>query len=241
LPFSFVTDLPDRELFALATAASAEARRRRSPTSAAPLREQALDALELLGVPASATLTALVVQARTGAVIDARALTTVRRDDQRTWERESAAGNAHDPKVAPALHHATLAPVRGQLVVSSWELSCRLITPHSPRADLPLAALAVLAEAERLGTLDAEAVEALLSLAIRLVSGLPGGRVHSRDDVADRLTAIAQQELDRHGGDAGKERAEAAAAALVGGAAEDELVWGRPGPGRPRRRLADDE
>jgi hypothetical protein len=53
-----------------------------------------------------------------------------------------------------------------------------------------------------------------------------------------QLVAIAEEELARHRERADTERAHAAATASTIGLTERELIWGRSGPGRPRRRTA---
>jgi hypothetical protein len=197
-----------------------------------PQRALALDALDVLGLPAMPRLVAWLVEARTGEPFDARALTTARRDDRVAWDRDRAAGRTPGPKLAPALHHERLEPVRALVTVSTWPLAQRIVTPHSTRADHPAALLAVLNEAERLADVEPEATEGLTRLASRLAIGLPGAprRATADSEARDRLRKVATEEYARFADEAtGEREASATRAQMIKDDAA--LVWGRTHPG----------
>jgi len=227
--------MPDNDLARLHIAVSEERHRREVLAAAAGSdHDQVVGALELLGVPTATTILVLVARIRSGRPIDPRTVTSMRRDDQQAWGREVGLGRAHPRCLVPALHHTTLAPVRGQLAMSTWPLERRLVTPRSPRADLASAALALLEEAGRVRGVDAAASDGLLEVAVRLIA--PLSKTRAEGNLPASLTAAATFQHQRWGGVAGRERQQAEAAALAGGLTEHELVWGRPGPGRPRRK-----
>jgi hypothetical protein len=204
--------------------------RARTPTRPPrlPHRALALDALDVLGLPATPRLVAWLVEARTGEPFDGRALATARRDDRVTWERDRAAGRTPGPKLAPALHHERLEPLRALVTVSTWPLAQRIVTPHAARADHPAVLLAVLDEAERLADVEPEATERLTRLASRLAIGLPGAARSRIGDAEDRgrLRKVATGELGRFVDEATAEREASVSRAQM---IDDDaaLVWGR--------------
>lgn len=204
-----------------------QSQRRRASASTLPARALALDALDALTVPSTAQVIASVVEARTGRPFDARAVTTLRRDDRRSWDREAADGMTPAPKVAPALHHELIQPVRALATVSTWELPRRMVTPHSPSADRPTGILALLDEAHRIFEVDRDAAERVNLLACRLAAGIPGA---PRSIIGPRGTEAvrraATEELGRFAELAAEERASAARRA-VDVATPEVRIWGR--------------
>ncbi len=218
-------DLTDDELADLADAVRTARRRNAKPRAPRlPQRALALDALSVLEVPSTPRLVTWLVEARSGSPFDAKSLTAGRRDDRNAWEREVAAGRTPTPKLAPALHHERCEPVRALVTVSNWPLESRFVTPHSPRADHPRTLLAVLHEAERLSEIDQAASARLIKLAARLAVGLPGAGGAPGDDVS-HLFRVADEEINRFGGLAEEERAQAAARAQML-PNEVDRVWG---------------
>jgi hypothetical protein len=95
-----------------------------------PLREQVHQALTLLSVPAAPKLIIAVHEAFfSGEMIPAR-LTSLRRDEQRSYE---SAPNARPYYLCAALTHDLLTPARGLLAISTWTMADRIVGPLSPR------------------------------------------------------------------------------------------------------------
>jgi hypothetical protein len=242
-------DLSDEDLAAAAEALRAEQRRRKRSAGLAPRvsqRELALEALELAGVPATFRLLTALVEAQTGETLDGRRLASQRRDERNAWERDQERGRLTTPRLAPALHHERLEPVRAIVTVSTWPLAERIVTPISPRADRSRLIERLAGEALRLAQLDEAAAGRLAQLAIRYAATLPGGAAlapFGSDPVAmlDSTLEVAQLAWERVGRRASEERADAAerAAALPLAA----QVWGNalsavPKAGGASRRAA---
>src|SRR5262245_19063702 len=163
----------------------------------------------------------------------------MRRDDRNAWDRDVRAGRTPGPKIAPALHHEMLEPVRALLTLSTWPLTRRMVTPHSPRADHPTAILRLVEEADRLNELDAKGAGQLTALAARLAVGLPGGGGvigQGPDASRDHLRRVAETERDRFVEMATRERDEAAKRAI--NLSDSFRIWGSLGlnPVEPARR-----
>ncbi len=165
-----------------------------------PLREQVHHVLTLLTVPAAPRLIISVHEAFfSGEMIGAR-LTSLRRDEQRSYE---SAPNARPYYLCAALTAAHLAPARGLLAVSTWTMADRIVGPLSPRVHYLTAAIHV---AERVGRLD-ETVPTARRLLWRFAGNIPGAAdggvtpegvarsaraelvIHEEDDRADREAA----------------------------------------------------
>jgi hypothetical protein len=177
--------------------------------------------LELAGVPATFRLLTALVEARTGETVDGRRLASQRGDERTAWERDQERGRLSTPRLAPALHHERLEPVRAIVTVSTWPLAERIVTPISPRADRSRLIERLASEAHRLAQLNEAAAGRLAQLAIRYAATLPGGAALAQvgsDPVAmlDGTVEVAKLEWERVGRRASEERADAAerAAAL---------------------------
>lgn len=134
----------------------------------APLRDQVITVLRLLGRPSSIRLVADVARARFGEAIPTARIASLRRDEERSWQRSPGARPAY---IVPALSTDRFAPVRGLLTLSSWELESRIVGPASPRVDmlLVLARLADDLSRER----EASWATALESVVWRLAATVP--------------------------------------------------------------------
>jgi hypothetical protein len=165
-----------------------------------PLREQVHHVLTLLTVPAAPRLIISVHEAFfSGEMIPAR-LTSLRRDEQRSYE---SAPNARPYYLCAALTADLLAPARGLLAVSTWTMADRIVGPLSPRVHYLTAAIQV---AERVERLD-ETVPTARRLLWRFAGNIPGAAeggvapegvakaaraelvIHEEDDLADREAA----------------------------------------------------
>ena len=178
-----------------------------------PIREQVHQALTLIGVAAAPRLIVAVHDAfASGALVAAR-LTSLRRDEERSFR---SAPHARAYYLCSALTADLLAPTRGLLAVSTWPLERRVIGPLSPRVDYITAAIAVAESITRIPDPGPEAMALLRRFAVNIPGAMPsrGGaapaparvaeaaraelEVHTRRDQADRHAAArrAAQQLD---------------------------------------------
>jgi hypothetical protein len=109
-------------------------------TSMLPVREQVHQALTLLGVPAAPKLISAVDAAFFTGMLAASKLTSLRRDEERSYR---SAPGARPYYVCPALAHDHLSPARALLTVSTWPLEERIVGPLSPRVHFLTSAINV--------------------------------------------------------------------------------------------------
>lgn len=179
-----------------------------------PIREQVHQALTLIGVPAAPRLIVAVHDAFFSGPLVAARLTSLRRDEERSFR---SAPYARAYYLCAALTADLLAPVRGLLAVSTWSLEQRVIGPLSPRVDYLTAAIAVADSVRRLPAPSADATRLLWRFAVNIPGAQAGGRraepglvaqaaqaelaVHLDADRAHRQAAAAraQAQLDEAG------------------------------------------
>ena len=195
-------------------------------SAATPARQQAVDALSELGVPANPALIAEFCRAYFGSELAPRALASIRRDELRAYRAKSSTRSMW---VVPALT-TQLMPARGYLALSSWPAWLRIHGTRSARVDMLRVLLVLL---DRLAGLRAASTEVLRSsreqqrarisdLVVKLGIGVPG--LDHRIDLATAREAI-QDELDHI---APKDRAERdAAAADLSTLNEEQRLFGR--------------
>ncbi|NDU72830.1 hypothetical protein GWI34_09335 [Actinomadura sp. DSM 109109] len=174
------------------------------PRGLLPVREQVHQALTLLGAPAAPKLIGSVYAAFFPGEIPGSRLTSLRRDEERSFR---TAPYARPYYLCAALTADLLAPARGLLTVSTWPLEQRIVGPLSPRTDFLTSALRLAEHAGR-GT-PAPDVQRLLW---RFASNIPGavtGTVGTVDPAV--LAEAARAELDVHR-DPDRRRRESAAA-----------------------------
>ena len=156
-----------------------------------PVREQVHQALTLLGAPAAPKLIGSVYAAFFPGEIPGSRLTSLRRDEERSFR---TAPYARPYYLCAALTADLLAPARGLLTVSTWPLERRIVGPLSPRTDFLTSACRL---AERAGRGDpGPGVQRLLW---RFASNIPGavaGTVGTVDPAV--LAEAARAELDVH-------------------------------------------
>ncbi|NEA25052.1 hypothetical protein [Actinomadura bangladeshensis] len=156
-----------------------------------PVRDQVHQALTLLGAPAAPKLIGSVYAAFFPGEIPGTRLTSLRRDEERSFR---TAPYARPYYLCAALTADLLAPARGLLTVSTWPLEQRIVGPLSPRTDFLTAAVRLAEHAGR-GTPSPD-VQRLLW---RFASNIPGavtGTVGTADPA--RLADAARAELDVH-------------------------------------------
>jgi hypothetical protein len=105
-----------------------------------PLREQVHEALSLLRVPAAPRLIATVHEAFFATTFPTSRLTSLRRDEERSF---GTAPFARPYYICAALSADYLSPSRGLLAISTWPMERRIIGSHSPRVDFLVSAINV--------------------------------------------------------------------------------------------------
>jgi len=169
-----------------------------------PLREQVYEALSLLQVPAAPKLIATVHEAFFGATFPTSRVTSLKRDEERSFR---AAPFARPYYICAALSADYLAPSRGLLAVSTWPLERRVIGSLSPRVDFLTAAVRVADAIERIPT-PPPAARRLLQ---RFAASIPGAAGEARDQVRpDVVRQAADAELSVHANADSRMRREAA-------------------------------
>ena len=155
------------------------------------LREQVHSALTLLTVPAAPKLIAQVYNACFGGGMNSAKLTSLRRDDQRSFR---TAPFTRPYYLCAALTADRLAPARALLAVSTWPLERRIVGPLGPRVDFLTAAISVAGHIDRLSRID-PAVARLLELFAGSISGAASSRSPASPDT---VIHAAQAELHTH-------------------------------------------
>ena len=178
----------------------------RDGASILPLREQVHSALTLLSVPAAPKLIAQVYNACFGGDINSAKLTSLRRDEERSFR---SAPFARPYYLCAALTADRLAPVRGLLAISTWQLDRRIIGPLSPRVDFLTAAVSIAEHIDRLPGIDHNAAR-LLWLFAENIPGAADGIGSAKPDTvirAARSELLTHQPVDRSHREAAAARA----------------------------------
>jgi hypothetical protein len=156
-----------------------------------PLREQVHQALTLLAVPAAPKLVSAVHEAFFTDLIPSVRLTSLRRDEERSFR---SAPFARPYYLCAALTAELLAPARGQLAVSTWPLDRRVIGPLSPRVNYLSAAIRVAESFLRIPG-PGPAAQRLLW---RFAANIPGASGGARSMDPAKVARAAQAELEIH-------------------------------------------
>jgi hypothetical protein len=168
-----------------------------------PLREQVYEALSLLQVPAAPKLIATVHEAFFGATFPTTRVTSLKRDEERSFR---SAPFARPYYVCAALSADYLSPSRGLLAVSTWPLELRVIGSLSPRVDFLTAASRIAEAIERIPDPPA-AARRLLGRFAASIPGAGGSEGGARPEV---VRGAAAAELTVHAGADAKTRRAAA-------------------------------
>jgi len=158
------------------------------PSARDQARSLIVGALTELGVPTRVRLLIDYVAARFEATVDSRAISDVRRAEQRRFDRNQGDGG---PYVAPALEAVWFQPITKTLTLVEWPLARRIIGPWSERADHLRATLVL---AERLINQPDRALEGLVK---KMARTIPEADIdHSRIDPR-RVFKAAETALDQ--------------------------------------------
>jgi hypothetical protein len=172
-----------------------------------PVRDEVHQVLGLLGVPAaprliSAVHDALFTGAQASPLASSR-LTSLRRDEERSFR---SAPFARPYYLCAALTADLLAPARGLLAVSTWQMDRRVIGPLSSRVDFLTAAIQV---AERLQRAP-DPGPAARRLLWRFAANIPAAAASFRAMRPGTVASAARAELAVHREDDLAHRAAAA-------------------------------
>lgn len=190
----------------------------RQPAAILPLREQVHQALILLGVPAAPRLVIAVHQAfETGTIVPAR-LTSLRRDEERSFR---TAPFARPYYLCSALSADLLAPARALLAVSTWPTAARIVGPLSPRVHFLTSAIRLADHVER----TTGVTLATRRLLWQFAANIPGGGASADVVSPERIAAAARAELAIHE-DADRAHREAAAERARSRLDEAEQLFG---------------
>ncbi|MEU5883369.1 hypothetical protein [Spirillospora sp. NPDC047279] len=180
-----------------------------APRGLVPVREQVHQALTLLEVPAAPRLISSVYAAFFPGEIPNARLTSLRRDEERSFR---TAPYARPFYLCAALTADLLSPARGLLTVSTWPAARRVVGPLSARTDFLTAAIRLAEHAGRGETGD-PGVQRLLWRFAANIPGAAEGSVGTVDPAV--LAGAARAELDVHQEADRRERDRAAERALA--------------------------
>ena len=142
-------------------------------------------ALSLLTVPAAPRLIATVHEAFFASTFPNARLTSLRRDEERSFR---TAPFARPYYICAALTADLLAPARGLLAISTWPMERRVIGSLSPRVDFLSAAIQVAEAIERLPA----PVPAARRLLWRFAASIPGAAENAAQMEPRAVTRAAQ-------------------------------------------------
>ncbi|MGH3126229.1 MAG: hypothetical protein ACRDND_35075, partial [Streptosporangiaceae bacterium] len=158
---------------------------------ALPLREQVHQALTMLTVSAAPRLVSSVHEAFFAGAIPGARLTSLRRDEERSFR---AAPFARPYYLCAALTADLLAPARGLLAVSTWPMERRVIGPLSPRVDFLTAAIQVAEGIQRVS----HPSPGMRRLLWRFASNIPGGMTSGEKTDPRMVAEAAESERGIH-------------------------------------------
>lgn len=175
-----------------------------------PLRGQVHEALSVLQVPTAPRMIATVHEAFFATTFPTARLTSLRRDEERSF---SVAPFARPYYICAALAADSLTPSRGLLAVSTWPMEDRIIGSLSPRVDFLVSAINVAEAIEHIPD-PVPAARALLARFAANVRGSSGAgaALEPGGDQVDPQAVIraARAELAVHQDEDRRARAEAA-------------------------------
>ena len=182
-----------------------------------PMREIILDVVDELGVPASPRLISDYALATLGLSIPPTRFGSLRRDEERAYQRDA---HARPAWLTPAINAAGLAAIPRLIASSAWEPERRLIAARTLRVNHLKALLALL---KKSSTADERVRSALVTPIGRFATWLPVGAKLNLDEVVEKanaeLASIEQED---------REQRIAAARELMKLTPAFQL-WGRPG------------
>ena len=160
-------------------------------SSILPIREQVHQALTLLGVPSAPKLVASVHTAIFGGELGSSQLTSLRRDEERSFR---SSPHARPYYLCSALTADLLVSARGLLAVSTWPMARRVVGPLSARVDFLLGGIAL---AQQIGRMAAPSPQAL-RLLWQFAASIPDAAASFDTMRPAAVAAAADAELEIH-------------------------------------------
>ncbi len=189
----------------------------RSRSGQRPLREQALDLVDELGVPVSPRVVSDYAAAVLNAALPPARFASLRRDEERAYQRDP---HSRPAWVVPAINVAGLSAMPRLVASSVWEPERRLIASRTLRVNHLKVLLALIRKVSTLGAVvDPRPVTAMVH---RFSSLLP---TRTNADL-ESVRVAAQSELDAIAPDDESERTNAAIALRK--LPVQFQLWGRP-------------
>lgn len=189
-----------------------------------PLREQVLDILDELEVPASPRVISEVAVARYGRPLPATRFASLRRDEERAWRKDPTSRPAW---VVPALTAQGLTSIPRIVASSAWPAERRLIGARTLRANHIRTLLALLSIHERSQRTPSSRTTAHLeSIILGFAQTVTGALEPGKRPDHTRITQAARAEL-AHFQDIDVEERQAAAIRLER-LPELHRLWGQP-------------
>jgi hypothetical protein len=187
------------------------------------LREQALDIIDEIGVPAAPALIEELAWIVTGSKIASSRFASLRRDEERAARRDFTARPAW---IAPALSAAHLTPLPRLLTSSAWPVEHRLVGARSARVNHLVATLAFADRLDRMVAAEAPQAIDMERLVARFARGVPGAIAPGARLDTQRLREVVRTELNSIEHLDRAERGEAAARLRRYGL--HQQTWGLP-------------
>lgn len=166
------------------------------PITHVSLRENVIRVLNLTKTSTQAKLIGSISEVIFNQELDTKKLSSLRRDEQRSYKAgldSKRKTQLRDVYVVPALSSDQLAPVRGALALSTWDVADRLIAPLSPRVNLLKTTVALINEIVRRQQLKSN--DSAMKLIRRLAISIPN--VNPFSDSILEISAAAQNELSK--------------------------------------------
>jgi hypothetical protein len=167
-------------------------------TSQQPIREQVLDLLDEIGVPASPRAISEVAWAVYGRHLPADRFASLRRDEWRSFKNDSLARPAW---IVPAINVLGLNAIPRIVASSAWEMERRLIGTRTLRTNHLKTLLALLRSKRNLAVHSVSGTEKdlipIVMLIARYAETVPGALEPGKLPDDDRISKAAEAELTR--------------------------------------------
>jgi alkylated DNA nucleotide flippase Atl1 len=185
------------------------------------LREDVLDVLDVVGVPAAPRLVSEVAAATLDRAIPAERMASLRRDEREAYRRKPG---ARPQWVIPALNVLNLGAMPRLLASSAWEAPRRLVGVRTARVNHLKTLLSLVDRIERGQVSDAGRAK-LEALVRRFAESVPNAVAHDEDVNVWRVREAAEDELGLIEPADRQEREQAAR--LLAKLPPFEQLWGR--------------
>jgi hypothetical protein len=156
-----------------------------------PFREQVLDVLEEIGVPAKPRLVSEFAAAKYSLILPPARFATLRRDEENAFRKDPRSRPAW---VVPAINAGSLTAIKGLVASSAWPAEKRLIGSRTLRINHLHALLSILNGYEKMAE-DDRGRARLKTMTIRMAETVSGTVVHTEASDPARIRDAAISEL----------------------------------------------